>query len=165
MQMTVLALSLILMAVIAWAFLSAARAAGSGSVAANTESRRNWLIVVLAAVGVVVTVLSLRPWPLAVAATSAVVNVTGAQWSWEIDTDMVPLGRPVAFNVHTGDVTHGFGVMDASGRLLLQVQAMPGYVNQVQYTFDTPGTYHVICLEYCGVAHHEMATDFTVAAE
>jgi hypothetical protein len=57
MQMTVLALSLILMAVIAWAFLSAARAAGSGSVAANTESRRNWLIVVLVAVGVVVTVL------------------------------------------------------------------------------------------------------------
>jgi cytochrome c oxidase subunit 2 len=55
--------------------------------------------------------------------------------------------------------------MDASGRLLLQVQAMPGYVNQVQYTFDTPGTYHVICLEYCGVAHHAMAADFTVAAE
>jgi hypothetical protein len=80
MQTTVLALSLVLMAAVAWAFISAARAAGSGSVATNTESRRKWLIVGLAVVGVVVTALSLRPWPLAVGPTSAVVNVSGGQW-------------------------------------------------------------------------------------
>jgi cytochrome c oxidase subunit 2 len=164
MQTTVLALSLVLMAAVAWAFISAARAAGSGSVATNTESRRKWLIVGLAVVGVVVTALSLRPWPLAVGPTSAVVNVSGGQWYWEIDTDKVPLGKPVAFNVHTVDVNHGFGVMNEAGRLLFQVQAMPGYVNQVEYTFNTPGAYHVVCLEFCGVGHHDMATDFTVAS-
>lgn len=165
MQMTVLALSLVLMAAVAWAFISAARAAGNGSVATNTESRRKWLIVGLAAVGVVVTALSLRPWPLAVAPTSAVVNVSGGQWYWEIDTDKVPLGKPVAFNAHTVDVNHGFGVMNDAGRLLFQVQAMPGYINQVEYTFNNPGAYHVVCLEFCGVGHHDMATDFTVASK
>jgi cytochrome c oxidase subunit 2 len=49
--------------------------------------------------------------------------------------------------------------------LLFQVQAMPGYVNQVEYVFDKPGTYHVVCLEYCGVAHHAMTAEFTVVAE
>jgi cytochrome c oxidase subunit 2 len=165
MQLTVLALSLVLMAIIVWAFIGAARAAGSGKVPTNIESRRNWIIVSLTVIGVVVTVISLRPWPLAVAKTATVVNASAAQWHWELDTDKVPLGKPVAFKVRTADVNHGFGVMDASGKLLFQVQAMPGYVNQVEYVFDTPGTYHVVCLEYCGVAHHTMTAEFTVVAE
>lgn len=164
MQMSVLALSLVLMAVIAWAFVSAVRAAGSGAATGGGESRRTQLIIGLSIIGVLVTAGSLRPWPHAVAAEAAVVNVSGGQWYWEIDTDAVPLGVPVAFNAHTTDVTHGFGVMNASGRILLQVQAMPGYVNQVEYTFDTPGSYRVVCLEYCGVGHHDMLTEFTVAA-
>lgn len=165
MQMVVLALSLVLMATIVWAFVAAVRAAGSGSVSARTETRRGWLIAVLLIIGVVASILSLTPWPHAIAGTPAAVNVSGAQWYWEIDTDTVPLGKPVVFNVHTADVNHGFGVMDASGRMLFQIQAMPGYVNQVEYTFDTPGTYRVVCLEYCGLAHHEMLTEFDVAAD
>jgi len=43
-------------------------------------------------------------------------------------------------------------------------EPMPGYINKLRYTFTTPGTYRVLCLEYCGVAHHEMAADITVAA-
>jgi len=165
MQMVVLALTLVLMGAVVLAFVAAVRAAGRGVVSASTESRRGWLIAVLLVVGVVVSVLSLRPWPHAVAATVAVVNVSGGQWYWEIDAAAVPLGKPVAFNVHTVDVNHGFGVMDPSGRMLFQIQAMPGYVNQVEYTFDTPGTYRVVCLEYCGLAHHEMLTEFNVAAD
>jgi len=166
MQMTVLAISLILMAAIAWVFVAAVRAAGSGAPATGLESRRNRLIGVLAVIGVIVSIVSLRPWPHAVsAAPAAVVNVSGGQWYWEIDTDTVPLGRPVAFNVHTRDVTHGFGVANEAGRLLFQTQVIPGYANRVDYTFDTPGTYRVVCLEYCGVAHHDMKTEFSVAAE
>lgn len=166
MQMTVLAISLILMAAITWAFVAAVRAAGSGHTATGVESRRNWLIIVLVVIGVVVSAVSLRPWPHAVsAAPAAVVNVSGGQWYWEIDTGTVPLGRPVAFNVHTRDVTHGFGVVNEAGRILFQTQVIPGYANRVDYTFEAPGTYRVICLEYCGVAHHDMKTEFTVAAE
>jgi heme/copper-type cytochrome/quinol oxidase subunit 2 len=30
----------------------------------------------------------------------------------------------------------------------------PGLV--LRYTFTEPGVYQVLCLEYCGLAHHEM---------
>ena len=86
--------------------------------------------------------------------------MTGAQWYWEIDKAEVPLGKPVVFNAHTQDVTHGLGVVDSDGRILFQAQAMPGYVNQVQYIFSRPGTYRVVCLEYCGLAHHDMLSEF-----
>jgi len=166
MQMTVLTISLIVMAILAWTFIAAVRAAGSGDVSPKVESRRNQLIAVLAVIGVIISVVSLRPWPHAVsAAPAAVVNVSGGQWYWEIDTDTVPLRQPVAFNVHTVDVTHGFGVMNEAGQILFQTQAIPGYVNRVDYTFDTPGTYRVACLEYCGVGHTDMRDEFTVAAE
>lgn len=166
MQMTVLAISLVVMAAIAGAFIAAVRAAGSGEVTAGVESRRSTLIAVLTVIGVIVSVASLRPWPHAVAAApAAVVNVSGGQWYWEIDTDSVPLGEPVAFNVHTRDVTHGFGVMNEAGQILFQAQAIPGYASRVDYTFDTPGTYRVVCLEYCGVGHTDMLDEFTVAAE
>jgi cytochrome c oxidase subunit 2 len=41
---------------------------------------------------------------------------------------------------------------------------MPGYINVLRYTFNEPGVYRVLCLEYCGVAHHEMTADIKVAA-
>jgi cytochrome c oxidase subunit 2 len=37
-----------------------------------------------------------------------------------------------------------------------QTQAMPGYMNRLRVTFDQPGTYTVLCLEFCGMAHHRM---------
>lgn len=166
MQMIVLTISLVVMAAIAWAFIAAARAAGSGEVSEGVESRRMKLIAVMAVIGVIVSVASLRPWPHAAsAAPVAVVNVSGGQWYWEIDNATVPLHQPVAFNAQTADVTHGFGVMNEAGRILFQVQVIPGYVNRVDYTFDAPGTYRVVCLEFCGLAHHDMITEFSVAAK
>ena len=49
-------------------------------------------------------------------------------------------------------------------RIVAQTQAMPGYVNVLRYTFKEPGTYQVLCLEYCGVEHHDMKTEINVAA-
>jgi cytochrome c oxidase subunit 2 len=46
--------------------------------------------------------------------------------------------------------------------MLAQVQAMPGYTNSVHYTFDKPGKYKILCMEYCGVAHHSMIANLTV---
>ncbi len=166
MQMTVLAISVGLMALISFVFIAAIRSGGRAPVAKNIERRRSGLILAMLVAGIVITIASLRPWPQAVAMTAdtPTVNVTGGQWYWEIDTTELPLGIPVVFNAHTVDVTHGFGVMDDTGKLLFQVQAMPGYVNQVQYAFDEPGNYNVVCLEYCGLAHHDMITEFTVTA-
>ena len=57
------------------------------------------------------------------------------------------------------------GVYDADYRLIFQVQAMPGYLNRVQHTFEKPGTYQVLCMEFCGVGHHDMTAKFTVSGE
>lgn len=92
------------------------------------------------------------------------VKATGYQWYWKLETSSAKAGQAVVFHVETADVTHGFGIYDESMRLLAQTQAMPGYTNKLVYTFDQPGTYQILCLEYCGVAHHQMMAEFTVEA-
>lgn len=74
----------------------------------------------------------------------------------------VPAGTLVEFRVTTLDATHGFGVYDLNGAVIGQTQAMPGYVNRLRIRFDEPGTYPVLCMEYCGVAHHIMRSAIVV---
>lgn len=62
----------------------------------------------------------------------------------------------VEFRVTTLDVNRGFSLYTPDGHLLAQTQAMPGYVNRLRVTFRDPGTYTVLCLEFCGMAHHRM---------
>lgn len=98
-----------------------------------------------------------------------IVKVTGSQWMWafkiikgphpgaETDNKLtLPFDGPVEFRVTSTDVNHGFGLYDNAGTLLGQVQAMPGYVNTLYFRFPKPGTYHVLCLEYCGIGHQFM---------
>ena len=68
----------------------------------------------------------------------------------------IPADTLVEFRVTTLDATHGFAVYDPKGAVIAQTQAMPGYVNRLRIRFDEPGTYPVLCFEYCGVAHHIM---------
>lgn len=167
MQMLVLYVSLAGMALIALCFVSAVRASGEKSdPATGSEGRRSLLIWGMLIGGVAVTVASLWQWPHDVhAGDDAIsVNVTGEQWAWKIDKASIPAGKVVIFSVQTKDVNHGMGVINEAGTLLFQIQGMPGYVNQVRYVFDTPGTYRVICLEFCGVAHHDMNDQFKVTA-
>ncbi|MCP4780415.1 MAG: cytochrome c oxidase subunit I [Hyphomicrobium sp.] len=164
MQLIVLVVSLALMAVVAYFFVAAVQATGAQDSTGDFDRRRSSLIWVLLSLGAIITVASLWQWPHAVSApaSSVMVNASGAQWYWDIDKEEVPLGKPVVFNVHTQDVTHGLGVMDPDGQLLFQTQAMPGYVNRVEYVFTKAGDYKVVCMEFCGIAHHAMITDFKV---
>ena len=63
----------------------------------------------------------------------------------------------------TTRVDHPNDVFDSHGRLLAQVQGMPGYTNHLVYVFPAVGEYTVRCLEYCGLGHHTMSTTITVA--
>ncbi len=78
------------------------------------------------------------------------------------DPILVPSGSLVEFRVTSFDVNHGFGVFTPSGRLLADVQAMPGYTNRLRLRLTTPGTYWVFCLELCGMGHHLMRGEFEV---
>ena len=83
------------------------------------------------------------------------VNVSGSQYTWGIDGTVATGGR-VDFAVSSADVNHGFGLYDASGHLVGQVQAMPGFTNHLVLQFAAPGDYTVRCLEYCGPGHSSM---------
>lgn len=91
-----------------------------------------------------------------------VIDAVGHQWRWELSRDHVAANQPVEFRVTTADVTHSFGIYDTEMHLVAQTQAMPGYTNRLRYTFTKPGTYRVLCMEYCGVGHHVMMTEIKV---
>lgn len=90
------------------------------------------------------------------------VHVLAQQWAWTFSRTKVPVGIPVAFDVTSSDVNHGFGLYDPQGHLVAQVQAMPGYTNRLNFTFEQPGTYAVRCLELCGTPHYLMESQIMV---
>lgn len=122
-----------------------------------------FLIVLLG--GVVAVTLLFRPYDADTAKASATVKVIGGQFYWSMTPKTVPAGSDVVFEVTSADVNHGFGVYDPMGRLIGNVQAMPGYTNDLELSLDEPGTYLVSCLEFCGLKHHDMAREFEVTAE
>lgn len=127
--------------------------------------RSKWIIF-LFVFGIVVTVATLLPFPIIKQSlanpNATIVNVVGHQWYWTVDNKEYTVGEPVEFHVTSKDVNHGLGIYDKDDRLITQVQAMPGYVNKLAYTFDKPGVYRILCLEFCGTAHHIMTAELTV---
>ena len=65
----------------------------------------------------------------------------------------VPLGAHVTFYVTSLDVVHGFSVPETG----INTMVTPGWVSTVSYTFRTPGTFLLVCNEYCGIGHQTMA--------
>ncbi|MGD8925342.1 MAG: cytochrome c oxidase subunit II [Thioalkalispiraceae bacterium] len=121
-----------------------------------------WLAIIA---GVIITGATLLPWPHAATADSSnvkIVQAIGSQWQWELSEQQFNAGQPIEFQVTSKDVNHGFAIYDSSMTMLAQVQAMPGYTNSLHYTFAKPGEYKILCMEYCGVAHHNMIASLTV---
>ncbi len=151
--------------------MSRARVAVPDGNAPVYRVRRVYATVLIAVlVGALALTLGKTPYVAYAGEQPAIrVDVTGHMWSWELhlaDDPSAPLvlprGKLIEFAVSSGDVNHGFGIYDDQGRLLGQTQAMPGYVNRLRMVFDEPGAYHVLCLEYCGLMHHNMLTEFNV---
>lgn len=95
-------------------------------------------------------------------APARTITAIGHMWYWELDEDEVTQGELVEIRVSSADVNHGFGIYDPSMRLVAQTQAMPGYVNTVRHRFDQAGDHRVLCLEYCGLVHHNMMAEIHV---
>ena len=98
---------------------------------------------------------------LAAAPATAQVNVGSGQYQWSI-AGTVTGGARTDFAVTSADVNHGFGLYDPSGRLVGQVQAMPGFTNHLVLQLSRPGDYTIRCLEYCGPGHSSMLTTLHV---
>ncbi len=90
------------------------------------------------------------------------VTVRGWQWWWEFrypSLDVVtanevhlPAGRPVVFLLEGPDVIHSFWVPQLGGKR----DVVPGRLNRITLTPDTPGEYWGQCAEFCGASHANM---------
>jgi cytochrome c oxidase subunit 2 len=81
------------------------------------------------------------------------VRLTAQVWSFAPNEIRVPAGSLVHFTMTSKDVVHGFFIPAADVNVML----LPGQIAHVEARFDRPGTYPMICHEYCGIAHHVMA--------
>lgn len=133
--------------------------------AVETFSRREgvWLVIVLALLfALLMATIFYVPYGQTAGAGKQIVQVDGVQFAWAINPGEVKAGVPVEFRLRTRDVNHGFGVYDEDGVLQFQVQVIPDETQHAVHTFDRPGTYRILCLEYCGKLHHEMTATLEV---
>jgi len=85
-------------------------------------------------------------------------HVVARMWEFEPDVIRVPKGSIVDFYVVSQDVAHGFIIPGKNVNLM----ALPAAVAYAQARFDAPGTFQIICHEYCGLGHHGMAGSVVV---
>lgn len=174
LQDTVWSVSIVLMGSLAAVFLWVATGANPaianyGPVIDSAYRFRAWLfgIAILVLIATNYKTLGELPYintlPQLSAGAAQPSEVVAQQWSWSITPNAFKVGQTVEFQVTSKDVNHGFALYGPDFRIVAQTQAMPGYTNVLRYTFTEPGTYEVMCLEYCGVAHHEMKAEIQVA--
>ena len=172
-QDAVWSVSIVLMGCLALVFLwvatgTGAKLANYGPVIDTAYRARVWLfgLAVVVLVATNYKTLGELPYIHALPQSSAAgvqpVQVVSQQWSWTITPDSFKVGQTAEFRVTSKDVNHGFALYDPEFRIVGETQAMPGYTNVLRYTFTEPGTYQVLCLEYCGAAHHEMKAEIKV---
>jgi len=151
-----------------WVFAHAKKQSSFDSVYARSAFYRRRFLIILLSLIIIVFAVSLFYLPYADVRSQAfgkpavVVNVVGIQWAWSMSTQQLPSSVPVEFNVTSRDVNHDFGIFNSQGVLIGQVQALPGYYNQLIMIFKSPGTYTVRCLDFCGPGHALMISQFTV---
>lgn len=79
-------------------------------------------------------------------------------WQFTPKLLTVPAGSEVTFYVTSKDVQHGFKISNTN----VNMMALPGQVSVLSATFDTPGTYNLLCTEYCGALHQQMMAQIVV---
>ncbi|MEM7483143.1 MAG: cytochrome c oxidase subunit II [Acidobacteriota bacterium] len=84
---------------------------------------------------------------------SVVVTAVAEMFRFRPSVIRVPAGKPVRFRMTSPDVLHGFQVVGTNANAMV----VPGYVSEFTVTFPRPGEYLLLCNEYCGLAHHQMA--------
>ena len=90
------------------------------------------------------------------------VTATARMWSWNFSYAngrtspklYVAVGKPVAVDLVSVDVIHGFYVP----AFRVKRDVVPGMKNHVWFVADKPGTYDLFCSQYCGTGHSAMIT-------
>src|SRR5262249_62152219 len=98
------------------------------------------------------------------------VRVLGHQWWWEFryptlevvtaNEMHMPAGRPVVVTLDGPDVIHSFWVPMLGGKR----DVVPGRLNRLTFTAETPGEHRGQCAEFCGASHANIAMRLVVDA-
>jgi cytochrome c oxidase subunit 2 len=64
----------------------------------------------------------------------------------------LPAGARVEFVITSVDTVHGLMIAEVA----VNAMVIPGQITRVVAEFDEPGTYNIICHEFCGLLHHNM---------
>jgi len=94
------------------------------------------------------------------------VHVTARKWSWWFDHPggrgagelHLVAGRPTELVLASVDVIHSLYVPE----FRLKQDAVPGRFTRMTFTPTLPGTYAVLCAEYCGTDHSRMSAKVVV---
>jgi cytochrome c oxidase subunit 2 len=73
----------------------------------------------------------------------------------------VPEDSTITFYITSPDVIHGFKIVDTNANTMV----IPGQVTEMTVEFDDPGEYGIICSEFCGPGHENMAGQLTVVPQ
>jgi cytochrome c oxidase subunit 2 len=94
------------------------------------------------------------------------IRVTAQTWNWsfeypegiESDKLVVPVDQPVKLTMASRDVIHSFYVP----AFRVKQDVIPNRYTVTWFQATKPGTYDVLCAEYCGTGHSEMHTTVQV---
>lgn len=95
------------------------------------------------------------------------IHVTAKQWMWkasheggarELGSLHVPVDQPVKLYLDSQDVIHSFFVP----AFRLKQDVVPGRTTVLWFEANEPGTYPLLCAEYCGTGHSKMLGEVVV---
>ncbi len=146
---------------------------------ALAKYEKHWVVIILVIfIAFSISTIAYLPYPYAHSNVKPdlIVHVQAPQFAWCLTNEsywgtncaseyQIPSGSTVEFETNSSDTTHGFGVYDPGGSIIFQVQVMPGFINNITYTFSQPGIYFIRCLEFCGYGHYAMYSSFNVTSQ
>jgi cytochrome c oxidase subunit 2 len=131
----------------------------------DSHSLELWWTVIPTIFVVIMAVFSVKIWygiEIAQPTNGIVVESIGHQWYYtfrypnvhgEIPNAMhLEVGVPVTLHVTSSDVIHSFWVPT----MRIKADMVPGLINTLHFTPLNPGTYKIICTEFCGTLHGQM---------
>jgi cytochrome c oxidase subunit 2 len=100
---------------------------------------------------------------------SMTVKVHARQWSWLFEYDngtrspdlIVPINKNIRCELSSDDVIHGFYVP----AFRIQQDTLPGLKTEAWFNASVPGTYDILCSQYCGLKHSQMLAKLIVVSQ
>jgi cytochrome c oxidase subunit 2 len=98
-----------------------------------------------------------------------VIKVIARQWVWQFSYDngkqsdilRIPVNKPVKLRLNSLDVIHGLYIP----AFRIKEDCVPNMGTYLSFTANMPGTYDILCTEYCGHGHSGMVSKVEVMLE